>query len=82
MRRNRILRIGFREGQVLDIKFIADAWGVPLGTAAWVMASEFLSHCRKDTHRSPDMNLAIAASKRILKEFDKTALQRQTSDDS
>lgn len=81
MRRNQILRIAFREGQVLDIKSIADAWGVPTATAAWVMTSEFLSHCRKDVHRSPEINLALAASRRILREFEKTAVQRQDFDD-
>jgi len=61
-----------------DIEFIAEAWsdavGAPISpsTAAWAMLSEFLSKARRETVRTPEINLVIAASRKIVREFDRT----------
>ncbi len=77
MKRDHQLRIALRHSQMQDIEFIAEAWSEACGgsispsTAAWAMLSEYLSKARRESMRTPELNLVIAASKQNLRTFER-----------
>ncbi len=60
------LRISFRPGEIADLRAIAEAWGVPVATVAWVTVHDQLSRWRRRASELGPIGLQIAAGHAVL----------------
>jgi hypothetical protein len=55
-----------RPGERDDLALIAEAWGVPVATAAWALLSTELGRIRREAVPLGELGAAIVATRRVL----------------
>ena len=66
LRRSESVRIMVRPGEKADLAAVAAGWGVPLGTAAWVIVSEQIAKWRSESPQLGAVGVARAAASHAL----------------
>ena len=66
LRRSEPVRLMLRPGEKADLDEVAEAWGVPVGTAGWVIVSEQLAKWRHEQPQLGAVGVARAAASHAL----------------
>ena len=66
LRRSESVRVMVRPGEKTDLDVVAEAWGVPVGTAAWAILSEVIAGWRGQRPELGAQGVAIAAASYAL----------------
>lgn len=67
MRRTIQVRTQVRVGEWADLQAIADGWGVPPGTAVWIMLEDWIAGARRRMPEYGAAGLALAAAEKALR---------------
>ena len=65
--RSQPVKAMFRPPEYEDLQTIAEAWGVPVGTAMWAIVAGELSRWRREAPEFGPHGLAIAAAVTVLR---------------
>ena len=64
--RSESLRISFRPGEIVDLRTIAAAWGLPVATVAWGIVHDQIARWRRRASDLGPVGLQIAATEAVL----------------